>query len=273
RYNVLAAASLTGLMMSFTVATRGADFTEVRLSDRVLVLMHAPWQETMTVIDAGPSLLVVDTWGSLEAARKAKARIDSIFGKPVRYVVNTHHHWDHTFGNAAFPESEIVGHRFGARDMRADYADAEERKNYFKRNASTTSYQSLREYIADVGKETSEKAFRLFFPNRLSGERDTLRVGDLTVLLYHTPGIHTRSNLTVFIPELGIVIGRREFVDGTSLKLEPGADPAVIARVLEEIVASGKTIRYLIPGHGRPIESPDLKVALEWLKGTGSKNK
>jgi glyoxylase-like metal-dependent hydrolase (beta-lactamase superfamily II) len=99
------------------------------------------------------------------------------------------------------------------------------------------------------------------------GERDTLHAGDLTVLSYHTSGIHTRSNITVFIPELGIVFGRREFAEPENLRLEPGADPAIIARVLEDILASGKPVYYLIPGHGQPVENPNLKTGMEKLKG------
>lgn len=242
-------------------------FKESRVNDRVFLLNHAPWAETMTAIDAGPYLIVVDTWGSLAAARKARARIDGVFHKPIRYVVDTHHHWDHTFGNAAFAGSKIVGHRFCAEDMKADYADAENRKAYFiKASNSNTQQESIRDYIRSVGEEASGPAFRLLTPGKLVGERDTLRVGDLTLILYNTPGIHTRSNLTVFIPELGIVFGRREFADSSQMKLEPGGDPKIIRKVLEDIVALNKPIRYLIPGHGMPVENPDLKASVEWLK-------
>jgi glyoxylase-like metal-dependent hydrolase (beta-lactamase superfamily II) len=262
-------ATAVNLTVLIAPAAGASDFNEFRLSDRVLVLYNAPWQETMTVVDAGPFLIVVDTWGSLAAAKEAKVRIDNVFGKPVRLVINTHHHWDHTFGNEAFPGAEIAGHRFCAGDMIADYADSKKRKAYFERNASTASPRSLREYIAGVGGETSAKSFRIVVPDRLVGERDTLRAGDLTVLLYHMPGIHTRSNLTVFIPELGIVFGRREFADLENLRLEPGADPLTIARVLEEILSSGRPVHFLVSGHGTPAESPDLTAAVEKLKKMG----
>jgi glyoxylase-like metal-dependent hydrolase (beta-lactamase superfamily II) len=108
---------------------------ETRLSDRVLILYHAPWNETMTAIDAGPSLIVVDAWGSLAAAREARVRIEGIFHKRVGYVVNTHHHWGHTFGNAAFADAVIVGHEFCPQDMKDDYADAAKRKAYFIKSA------------------------------------------------------------------------------------------------------------------------------------------
>lgn len=255
------------IIVRFAVAACAGekDFTEMRLNDRVLILQHAPWLETMTVVDAGPSLIVVDTWGSLSATKKAKAFIDSLFQKPVRLVINTHHHWDHKFGNQAFAGATIVGHCFCAEDMKADYTDAKKRKTYFNRSASNAQNESLRKYILSVGKESTDGAFRLFPSSRLSGERDTLRAGDLTILIYHTPSIHTRSNLTIFIPELGIVFGRREFSEPDKMKLEPGAEPAKIARVLEEVLASGKPVRYLISGHGDPIENPDLHIGLNSL--------
>ena len=218
-------------------------------------------------MDAGSGLIVVDTWGSLAAAKQAKTRIEGLFHKPVRLIVNTHHHWDHTFGNGAFKGTEIIAHRFCAEDMKADYADTEKRKAYFEKSALESSYASIREYIGSVGAESSAQAFLLFPPNRSANERATLHVGNLTVLLYHTPGIHTRSNLTVFIPELGIVFGRREFSDSDKLVLEPKADPAIIARVLEEILSAGKPIRYLIPGHGSPVENPDLRSGIAKLVG------
>jgi glyoxylase-like metal-dependent hydrolase (beta-lactamase superfamily II) len=267
---MIAASALIFSVMQTTEAG-GADFTETRLNDRVLILCHASWKETMTVIDAGPSLIVVDTWGSPAAAKKAKARIDSAFGKPVRFVLNTHHHWDHTFGNAAFPEAVIIGHRFCAEDMRASYGDPVVRKSKLKESASLADTDPVRRYIREVAAESMGDGFRLCPPDRAAGDRDTLSAEGLTVLLYHTPGIHTRSNITVFIPKLGIVFGRREFAGTVQMKLEPGADPKIIARVLEEILASGKPIRYLIPGHGSPLADPDLKAGVERLKGMGGK--
>ncbi len=248
-------------------AAAAMEFPETRLNERVLLLQHGPWAETMTVLDAGTALIVIDTWGSLDAARQAKARAESLFHKPVQFVVNTHHHWDHTFGNGAFPKAKTIAHRFCVEDMRSDYADAGKRKAYFEDSAASAGQESLRRYILEVGRESSSETFRLSPPNQTVKDRGKLRIGNLTVLLYHTPGIHTRSNLTVFVPELGILFGRIEFANPDQFALEPGADPRKIARVLEEVLAYGKPVRYLIPGHGGPVVDPDLKRAIERLKG------
>lgn len=63
----------------------------------------------LVVTDSG--LVVVDTRAHHEQGRELAADIRSLTRKPVRWVVNTHHHWDHTFGNAVFADAAIWGHR------------------------------------------------------------------------------------------------------------------------------------------------------------------
>jgi glyoxylase-like metal-dependent hydrolase (beta-lactamase superfamily II) len=249
-------------------AKSGAAFTESRLNDRILVLKHAPWAETLTVLDAGPGLVVVDTWGSPSAARAARARIDSLFRKPVLWVINTHHHWDHCFGNAAFagPGTRIAGHRFCAADMRAAYADSSVRKRELEESVALSDHDSIRRYIREAKAETAGNDFRLCPPEVSIGDRDTLRAGNLTLHVAHTPGVHTRSLITVFVPELGVVFARREFASSRPLVLEPGADPARIASVLEAVLGSGTPVRWLVPGHGDAVENPDLGAGLASLK-------
>lgn len=85
----------------------------------------APWQEVgdrvyrrwydslslnIGLIVGDGEALVVDTRATYGQADELKTEITRVTSAPVRYVVNTHHHWDHTFGNARFGGSELVGH-------------------------------------------------------------------------------------------------------------------------------------------------------------------
>jgi cyclase len=54
-------------------------------------------------------VVVVDTQVSPLAAARLRAEIERVTDLPIRYVVNTHYHGDHTGGNAVFPEAETIG--------------------------------------------------------------------------------------------------------------------------------------------------------------------
>ncbi len=55
-------------------------------------------------------VVVIDTLNSPGAGRKLAAEIDARTQGPIAFVINTHHHYDHVFGNQAF-DAPVVAHR------------------------------------------------------------------------------------------------------------------------------------------------------------------
>lgn len=131
------------------------------------------------------AVAVIDTGGSYAVGAALKEALRGITHLPVRYVINTHVHPDHVFGNAAFlnpdgagMQPEFIGH---ARLPRALAA---------RRDA----------YLRMLNKQLAggvEKSL-LIAPSRTVQDRLTLDLGHRTLELTAWPAAHTDNDVTVF---------------------------------------------------------------------------
>ncbi|HET9691669.1 MAG TPA: MBL fold metallo-hydrolase, partial [Acidimicrobiales bacterium] len=77
------------------------------------------WLNNAGFLVGGGGVVVVDTAATAARTAALRASIAQVTGLPVRTLVDTHHHGDHTFGNAAFPEATIVAHEAARRELLA----------------------------------------------------------------------------------------------------------------------------------------------------------
>ena len=88
-------------------------------------------------------VMIVDSHISPESGRAMLQELKAITDKPVRFLVNTHFHYDHTNGNQAFPPGvDIIGHEFTRRKLTGDVLeqrDVRRSRSRACRNRSTIS--------------------------------------------------------------------------------------------------------------------------------------
>jgi cyclase len=107
------------------------------------------------IIFLDDSVLVVDTHSKPSAARGLIEQIKKLTDKPVKYVVNTHFHWDHYQGNQAYPSSWPAGVEIISSE--ATRASIEQRGIPRVKHEIVTMPQEIEKMKADLEKTSDAK--------------------------------------------------------------------------------------------------------------------
>jgi glyoxylase-like metal-dependent hydrolase (beta-lactamase superfamily II) len=133
-------------------------------------------------------VLVVDTRAHHGQARDLLADLGRITRHPVRWVVNTHHHWDHTFGNAVLLPAPIWGHERCAEALRrSGERMRREAREWFPAHA----------HLFDEVVVTA--------PDHTFDQAATLDAAGRTVELRYLGRGHTDNDIVVLVPDAGVM--------------------------------------------------------------------
>ena len=181
---------LLGLVFTLPCSLVSATPLEMEVLDHGIYVHHGVHEDlsenyhgdicNISFIVGSKGIAVIDTGGSLKVGEQLLEAIRKVSPLPILYVINTHVHPDHIFGNAAFLQDKpiFVGHE--------KLPDAMERRreNYLRIN---------QQWLGDAfaGSEIVK-------PSTLVKGSLKLDLGDRTLLLTAYPTAHTNTDLTVF---------------------------------------------------------------------------
>lgn len=250
------------------VITKGdLTITVQKLSDKVIVLTEdSPMDNNITAIASKMGIVVVDNSGSLITAAAMREIIEKEFNRnDFAYMINTHHHWDHSSGNQVFADVKIVGHercveqlqpeKFNTvRTIRHWERGLKENKDKLKTlDPQSGEAEDLKNRIGftvrniKTLKQLAPTAPHIAFKDRL-----TLDLGDMTLTLIYFGRAHSGSDILIHVPEEGVLMTGDLFLDQNWLPLFAGQselDVPMWLDALHRVLDGEHPLKHVIPGH------------------------
>lgn len=208
-------------------------FREV--GDRIWVARFAAYDVNVGVIGGARGLVVVDTLASTALAREIVAGVRGL-GGPVVEVVNTHWHFDHSFGN---------------HHLRQEYA------------APITAHEDAAAELASRGEEVRAHAAAeggtaiaetpLAVPDRTFSSALALDLGDRQVELIHPGRGHTAGDLVVRVPDADVLLAGDLVEESGPPAYGDDSFPMDWPLSLDLVLGLLSPGSVVVPGHGAPV--------------------
>jgi len=178
-------------------------------------------------------VVIIDTGQTPTDSREVEAAVRKLTALPVRVVINTEVHPDHTTGNFVFsPPALVVNHEGAAEAMRQA---ADRNRIGALRSQSTEMRDAL-------------EGYRLVTPHFEYHDKATLHVGERTFELLHLKNVHSEADTAVWLPNERVLFASSVAIPDSINNLRPFV-------AIPEMLTTIKMLKSLnpevvVPGHG-----------------------
>jgi cyclase len=208
-----------------------------KLADGVYVVAGVNYNSNAGIVLTQDGVVVIDTGQNAIEARKILDIVKKLTPMPVRFVIDTEPHPDHTTGHFVFsPPAVVVAAAGAGESMRGREREDPER---IKKAAATSAAM-----------KTALEGYKFIPPHLEYQQKMTLNVGERTFELTYMKGVHSEADTAVWLPKERVVFSASAFVANQVNILRPFV-------TIPDILAAGKMLKalnpeHVVPGHGPP---------------------
>src|ERR1700687_3426823 len=207
-----------------------------KLADGVYVHTGNGFDSNSGIILTDEGVIVIDTGQNPIESRDILATVKKLTPMPVRIVIDTDPHGDHTPGHFVFPQAVVVAAAGGGDSMRG------------AERAAPNRIQTMTATSPEM--KAALERYRFIAPHIEYHDRMTINFGARTLELIYMKGVHSESDTAVWLPKERVVFSASAFVVNQVNILRPFV-------TIPDILAAGKMMKalnpeYVVPGHGTP---------------------
>jgi cyclase len=221
------------LAMPFSVRAQdlGPGFTKVK--DGIYVYAAKEGNSTCSVVLTEEGPVIIDTCQTPPDTHRLMAAVKKLTDKPVRFVIDTEIHNDHTFGHWVFSPPAIV--------VNAEGATEGMKKGFDPKRVEALAAQSpeMREAI---------KGYKMITPQIEYRNKMTINLGERTFELLYLKNVHSEADTAIWLPKERVLFAASAANVKSIINLRP------FVRI-PDVLASYKLMKSLnpeivVPGHG-----------------------
>lgn len=262
------------------------DILVTNLSDKTILLrLNGLDPHNMIAVNTSDGIVVIDSEISPVIAGAMREKIVEEFGNAkFRYLINTHAHGDHAFGNQVFPEATLIGHTNSTEVMKGFPAEAER---------SAKRIPALIDNLKSrIGKEEPGSAnavryqqyityYQYYFDGVMDGfapplpeitfsDQLKLHLGDVTLELAWFGNAHSTTDLLIYSPEEKFLATGDLFIPKMNppyLNSDNVGHLAHYIATLDKYFITDTLVAHVVPGHVNQLDPVSMKKILYYLKG------
>ncbi len=228
------------------------------------------------------AVLVVDSKNDPTTANEIVQEVKKFTTAPIRYLINTHYHGDHTHGNQVFsPMATIISHQ-NTRDniIRFDLPRNEEYRTSRLPQMLSEQEAKVAQLESQNSPQLQEERKRLEELKRTAEELEQLRItppsltfetqctiylDGYTVELLYLGQAHTNGDVVVYFPQQKVIhLGDLHFHQIIPyIDVAAGADTANWIEILNQV--KEMEVETIIPGHGELTDIAGLEEFINYL--------